>query len=182
MARLMKMDARWRFDGPLRVEWNKWFSATVLKLPRNQSPFRPKTTWQFVSKFSRASKPSRIDFLGHSPKLLECDMLQAHGSKWPVTQMTDKKRWKMKDALWHMWFCENKICVDDLWWVTEKVIVFFLNELSRFWFLRRWLTCWQANMERISCQTLHALFFFLISAKYCKKVVSFWSTKPPSTG
>lgn len=115
----------------------KWFSATVWNAAKSIAG-STKNTWQFVSKFSRAEKPSRMDFLGHSPKLLECDMLQAHGSKWPVTEMTDKTMedercpvtyvilWKQDICGWSLMSHGKSYCVFFKWTFTililEKVI------------------------------------------------------------
>lgn len=130
---------------------------------------------------SQGLQPSRIDFLVHSPKLLECDMLQAHGSKWPVTQMTDKNdgRWKMPCDI-----CDF-VKTRYVWMIFDesrkKLLCVFFKSTCTILILEKVIDM-LASKHRKNLTPNFACLVFLISAKYCKNLINFWSTKPPSTG
>ena len=78
--------------------------------------------------------------------------------KWQTKTMEDERcpvtyviLWKQDMCGWSLMSHGRSYCV--------FFFFFFKNLLAQFWFLRIWLTCWQANIERISRQTLHASFF-----------------------
>ena len=115
---------------PLKIWWT--FQSRVkqlifrhgLKRPRNQSRWEQT---QHGNLFPSSQGLKNLPVFWSIPlSSLECDMLQAHGSKWPVTEMIDKTMEDERCLVTYV-ICQNKICVDDLWWVTEKVIVCFFK-------------------------------------------------------